>query len=95
MSLNYTIPYKVGSNVSRIENGKKHIDQIYEYVIDKSGLSVALMLDVNSDPRLSSLIDIKYFMNNWTLENGKIKEFDLNAKPKTKILKRNIIINKK
>lgn len=93
MSLSYNIPYKIGTRVSRIENNSIHIDQIYEYVIDKSGLSVTLMLDVDSNPRLSSLIDINYFMNNWTLENGKVKEFNKNQKIKT--LKRNIIINKK
>ncbi len=93
--LNFKVPYKIGTQVSRYDNGIKHIDEIYEYVIDRAGLSVILMLDINSNPSLSSMIDIKYFMKNWSLSNGKIHSFDKNIRPKTKTYKKNIIITKK
>lgn len=61
------LPYPVGTYLSTKENNQLHIDKIYQYIIDKDGLGVILVLDVLNDPRLSIKISIDKLLNNWNI----------------------------
>ena len=58
MNITIDIPYPIWTYVKKEENGVEHIDQIHEYILDKNGLSVILMLEVTKNPRLSMKIEI-------------------------------------
>ena len=66
-NITINIPYPVGTYLITEENGVEHIDQIYEYVLDKNGLSVILKLEVFTKPRLSTRIDLIELLNKWNL----------------------------
>lgn len=66
---NINFPYKIGTYLSKEEDEVTHIDQLHEYVLDKNGLSVILLLDALTDPRLSSKISINTLVTNWTEVN--------------------------
>ena len=63
---NYEFPYPIGTYLSKVEDGITHVDQLHEYVIDKTGVSVVLKLDALTAPRLSTKINMEIFINNWT-----------------------------
>ena len=63
---NIEFPYPIGTYLSKKENGIVHIDQVCEYIVDRNGISVVVILDALSAPRLSTRIDINRFVNNWT-----------------------------
>ena len=62
-----TLPFPIGSYVATEEDGILHIDQVHQYVYDREGLGVILELEVLSNPRLSTRIDIKNFLTNWNI----------------------------
>ena len=62
---NVEFPYSIGTYLSKVEDGTVHIDQVYQYIIDAKGISVIVMLDVFTSPRLSTPIELEAFMNNW------------------------------
>lgn len=64
-SFNVEFPYPIGTYLSKEEDGVTRIDQLYEYVIDKNGVSVVVILDALTNPRLSVKIDMDVFLNNW------------------------------
>ncbi len=76
----FIFPYPIGTYLVKKENGKEHLDQVYEYIISKNGMFVILMLDIIKQPRLSTRIDINTLIQNWekydnnTLENEKTIE---------------------
>lgn len=64
---NVLLPYPVGSYVITEEDGILHIDQVHQYVYDRNGLGVILELEVLSNPRLSTRIDMKDFLLHWNI----------------------------
>ena len=58
--------YSIGPYLSNEKSGKLHIDQVYEYVSDENGISVTVVLEDLTAPRLSTKINIDRFVNNWT-----------------------------
>jgi len=66
-SIKINIPYPIGTYLDKIEDGKRHIDQLYEYIITKDGLFAVLILDSMENPRLSTRISIEELNNKWTL----------------------------
>lgn len=87
MNITIDIPYPIGTYVKKEENGVEHIDQIHEYILDKNGLSVILMLEVTKNPRLSMKIEINELLNKWNVvEESKI---DDNPNLEKKLSKKN------
>ena len=66
-SIKINVPYPIGTYLDKIEDGKRHIDQLYEYIITKDGLFAVLILDSMENPRLSTRISIEELNNKWTL----------------------------
>ena len=64
-SVFFTVPYAIGTKLTKNVDGQNHIDQVHKYVIDEKGISVILMLDVLGNPRLSSEIRIEDLVKNW------------------------------
>ena len=64
--ININLPYPIGTYLIKDEAGVIHIDQIYEYIIGREGISAILLLDALTDPRLSTKISINYLINDWT-----------------------------
>lgn len=64
-NMNFNVPYRIGTRLVKVENGQEHLDRIEKYVIDSSGLSAILMLDIDKDPRLSKEIGINNLLENW------------------------------
>ena len=64
-SFNVELPYQIGTYVSKVEDGIVHIDQVYQYIINTNGVSIVVMLDALTSPRVSTPIDINAFMSNW------------------------------
>lgn len=91
---NYKIPYEIGTDLIRKNENGKHIDQVYQYIIDKQGLSVILMLDVYSMARLSPMISINELILNWDLTEKKVVDFERELPKQKALKKKNIIINK-
>lgn len=65
-NFNIEFPYPIGTYLSNEQDGITHIDQLREYIIDKKGISVVVMLDALTVPRLSTRIDMDYFLSNWS-----------------------------
>ncbi len=59
------VPYDIGTYLIKEENGQSHLDQINKYIFDANGLSVILILDVETNPRLSTEIKITDLLKNW------------------------------
>jgi len=79
------VPHPVGTYLEKIEDGKKHVDQVYEYNINKNGLFVILILDVTENPRLSAKISLEELNNKWTLmSDAKSNLFEGNIKVTSK-----------
>ena len=64
--LNVEFPYPIGTYFSKTEGSITHVDQLYEYIIDRNGISVVVVLDAFTDPRLSTRIGLDSFVANWT-----------------------------
>lgn len=64
-SISFTIPYAVGTYLIKDVDGNEHLDQVNSYVIDKYGISAILILDVETDPRLSAAISVEDLLQNW------------------------------
>lgn len=73
-NIKINVPYPMGTYLDKIEDGKRHIDQLYEYSITKNGIFAVLILDVMENPRLSTRISIEELNNKWTL----IQDINLN-----------------
>ena len=63
--VNITLPFPVGTYLSKVENGEKHVDQVYEYIIEKDDSYAILVLDVFSNPRLSTKVSNEKLVNEW------------------------------
>ena len=74
-SFNVEFPLAIGTYVSKEEDGNIHVDQLYQYIVGVDGISVIVMLDALTSPRLSTPIDIDAFMNNWE-EIKQLDDFD-------------------
>lgn len=61
------VPYAIGTYLDKIEDGKRHIDQVYEYIINQNGIFAILLLDVIENPRLSTRISIEELNDKYTL----------------------------
>lgn len=70
-------PYPVGTLLVKSDNNKKHIDQIYKYVVRKNGVSAILVLDVTTKPTISREISISELEANWILDDGRYEEEDV------------------
>ena len=66
MNNNVDLPYPIGTYLIKDEDGIIHVDQVHEYIIGREGVSVILLLDALTDPRLSTKISINYLINDWT-----------------------------
>ena len=66
-SIKINVPYPIGTYLDKIEDDKRHTDQLYEYIITKDGLFAILILDSMENPRLSTRISIEELNNKWTL----------------------------
>jgi len=66
-NLKVIFPYPVGTCLDKIEDGKKHTDLVYEYIVTKDGVFAILLLDVNVNPRLSTRISVNELTEKWTL----------------------------
>ncbi len=64
-NINFSVPYAVGTYLVKNIDGTNHLDQVNKYVIDKDGISAILMLDVETNPRLSTAISIDDLSQNW------------------------------
>jgi len=81
------VPYPIGTYLEKIEEGKKHVDQVYEYNVNKNGLFVILILDVTENPRLSTKISFEELNNKWTLMSDVKSNFsEANTKVASKFL---------
>jgi len=65
-NLNVDFPYPIGTYLSKEQDGITHVDQLYEYILDKNGISVIVVLDALTCPRLSTRINMDNFLSNWT-----------------------------
>ena len=94
-SIKINVPYPIGTYLDKIEDDKRHTDQLYEYIITKDGIFAVLVLDVRENPRLSTRISVEELNDKWTLtkdvnlniskENVKVTcEFFGKVKRKTK-----------
>lgn len=86
MSINYQIPFPVGTYLEREElNGKKHIDRLHHYTIDEAGLGAFIEVDALSlFAFVSPKIDIDYLLSKWhPMDVEKVKE-KVYKKKKTK-----------
>ena len=66
---NVDFPYEIGTFLSTIKDGEKHIDKLDEYIIDENGISVILELDTLIDPRKSIRIPMERFLADWHVVN--------------------------
>lgn len=73
-NISYTMPYPIGTYLTKREDGIIHLDQVNKYVIDKDGLSAILTLDVEINPRLSIPISIGDLLQNWKEDTRIIKK---------------------
>lgn len=64
-NISFTVPYPIGTYLIKNVDGNEYIDQVNKYVVDEKGISVILMLDVETDPRLSTAISIDNLLQNW------------------------------
>lgn len=64
-NIDFTVPYAIGTYLIKYKDGIEHLDQVNRYVIDEKGISVILMLDVETDPRLSTAISVEDLLRNW------------------------------
>ena len=62
--MNIKLHYDLGTVVTCNESGKDIYAKVDHYIIDKK-IYVVLMLDYNTDPRLSRKLDLEYFQNKW------------------------------
>ena len=67
---NFTVPYPVGTYLVKKENGVDHVDQVNKYILNNKGLFVVLMLDVETNPRLSTEISINDLLNKWKKDDS-------------------------
>ena len=66
-SIKINVPYPIGTYLDKIEDDKRHTDQLYEYIITKDGIFAVLVLDVRENPRLSTRISVEELNDKWTL----------------------------
>ena len=66
-SIKINVPYPIGTFLDKIEDDKRHTDQLYEYIITKDGIFAVLVLDVRENPRLSTRISVEELNDKWTL----------------------------
>lgn len=66
-NLKLNVLYPIGTYLDKVEDGKRHIDQVCEYVINKEGLFAVLLLDATEDPRLSTRISVEELEEKWKL----------------------------
>ena len=64
-SVFFTVPYPIGTYLTKNVNGQNQTDQVFKYVIDNNGIAVVLMLDVNGNSKLSDEIRIEDLITNW------------------------------
>lgn len=64
-NISFSVPYSIGTYLIRNEDCSEHLDQVGKYVVDEKGISVILMLDVETNPRLSTAISIDNLLQNW------------------------------
>lgn len=76
---NFTVPYPIGTYLTKNIDGTNHLDQVDKYIIDENGVSVILTLDVETDPRLSIPISVEDLLENW-LEDTKHLSSDTETK---------------
>ena len=70
-------PYPIGTYLCIEDDGVLHIDKVHEYVFSDKGVEVILVLNVFTDPRLSTRISIDKLLNNWTEYNRPKKKIYL------------------
>lgn len=66
-NLKLNVRYPIGTYLDKVEDGKRHIDQVCEYVINKEGLFAVLVLDAKEEPRLSERIRVEELEDKWKL----------------------------
>lgn len=64
-NITFTVPYSIGTYLIKNVDDNEHLDQVNKYVVDEKGISVILMLDVETNPRLSTAISIDDLLQNW------------------------------
>ena len=69
-NVSFTMPYPIGTYLIKNVNGNEHLDQVNKYVVDENGTFVILMLDVETNPRLSTAISIDNLLQNWKEDTG-------------------------
>ena len=82
-SIKINVPYPIGTYLDKIEDDKRHTDQLYEYIITKDGIFAVLVLDVRENPRLSTRISVEELNDKWTLTKDvhlNISKEDVKAK---------------
>ena len=79
-SFESVFPYKIGTYLTTTDQNVRHIDQVYEYIVDRTGVSAVLILDALKDcRRLSERINIDDLLSRWTVyEKSNNKEYTKN-----------------
>lgn len=75
----FNVPYPIGTYLVKKDNCREHIDQVYEYIKDENGLSVVLLLDVHTSPRLSTRIKMADLLKKWREPDNLLLELYDNA----------------
>lgn len=83
---NYEVPFPVGSYLQR-KDDSDILDEVAEYKIDKEGILVKLLLDINhtKEENFSEYFDIELLLMNWQKYSGYfVKKISLKPNYKSK-----------